>query len=287
FPVIAANISAPFVIIENDWTTNEDDWIFKYLGKSILQGAVVLCNIDYNIVKAMAGQDVEAGTYTLLGEYEDVHGQHLPGLSSLELSELVYASLCEAKALRTSFRENQETQDSDASGPFFTVMASHLNGSNNWESFFDTAVLQVAAENAFGGIATQLMQQSFLEKANISAISEGVYQEVRLHVNHISLWTMAVGFLVLTLAATTITLTATRQVISQDPRSTATHASILAASPSLQILLRESGRLRTSELKTLLAGSDFRTEVSNRFRIVAFQQEIAENCPSESKKSQD
>ncbi|KAJ2997598.1 hypothetical protein NUW58_g614 [Xylaria curta] len=277
FAVIAANVSENVAK-----RMREKEMVNEVVGRSVLQAGVVLCNIDYNIVKATAVQDMEASTYSIPGDYKNAHGQYLPGLSGLELSELVYASLCEAAAVFAppgiNPAEYVGVQDSFASNPLFTVMTSHLNGSQNRERFFDSATLQIAAQDAFTGISAQLMQQSFVERAELPAVSEGVYQEVRLHVNHVSMWIMVVGFLILTLAATIITLTATRRVVPQDPRSIATHASILAASPSLKVLLHESGSLRTSELKTLLAGFHFQTIVGKHFRIMASQQGGAEDC---------
>ncbi|KAI0440641.1 hypothetical protein F4803DRAFT_552925 [Xylaria telfairii] len=271
FAVIAANVSEHVAEV-----VYGGEIIKETVSRSILQAGVVLCNIDYNIVTAMAVQDLQVGTYSVLGEYKNTHGRYLPGLSGLELSELVYASLDGAAVAFAPPGAARGTlisdQDSMASNPLFAVMTSHLDGSKNRERFFDSAVLKIAAQDAFTGISVQLMQQFFMEQSNISRMSEGIYQEVRLHVNHISLWIMVVGFFVLTLMATMIMLTATRPVTPQDPRSTATNASILAASPSFQVLLHESGSLRTSELKTLLAGFYFRTVVGKRFRIIAFQQ---------------
>ncbi|KAI0517111.1 hypothetical protein F5B22DRAFT_604874 [Xylaria bambusicola] len=283
FAVIAANISETVV---EDRVVNTT--VTHVVDRSLSQAGVVLCSIDYNIVKARAVQNLEAGTFSVIGDNKGVHGRHLPELSRLEFSELVYASLYSAANIFVPpdrFVLLLPRQDSAASCPLFSVMGSHLDKSKNSEEFFDSATLQNAAQNAFSNIAAQMIQQSFTEKTDIPATSEGEYHEPRLHVNQVSLWILVAGLLVVALATTMIVVTTTRQVIPQDPRSTATHASILAASPSLQALLYESGSLRTSQLKSLLTGFNFRTVLDKRFRIVASQQDAVDDSPSQPKKA--
>ncbi|KAJ3564443.1 hypothetical protein NPX13_g7844 [Xylaria arbuscula] len=200
FALIAANIS--------DYHTND---MARY--NYILQAGVVLCNIDYNIIKVTAMKDAIADTYSIPEQYEGIVGDHLSGLSGLELSEIVYTSLCYSAGGFALGRGNPwflpSDQDSLASNPIFSVMTSHLGGPRN------------------------------------PAI---------------------------------ITLTTTRQATPQDPRPTATHASILAASPSLQGLLQGAGSLRTSELKSLLEGFCFKTVVGKKFQIEVVQHEITADC---------
>jgi Protein of unknown function (DUF3433) len=228
--------------------------------------SVVICKVEYSADEANVTHDFDEDSYRV---NKLTPGSHFKDFTGLMLGEIIFSIFVAAKDLRPPEEINSLY---DQENSLFYVLLRTLDGEQAMDRFLSSETLQQSTTQAFGGVATQFMQQFYLVADDADVTGDGTYVEERLHIRVVSLWAMVVGFALLILFSLVIMFTTRSGVVPQDPGPIATSATILVGSSSLQKLLHGTGSLRTSQLVERLRGWTFQTNASDNFNIkVAYE----------------
>lgn len=107
-------------------------------------------------------------------------------------------------------------------------------------------------------MALQLAAKQLLQPTITSGTASVTVIEDKLHIRTVSLFIMTASFIVMTLLSMAMILLLRKLVVPRSYDSIATHAMILAQSPSLGECLEGTGYLHTSALRKKLDGLQFR-----------------------------
>ncbi|KAI6081703.1 hypothetical protein F4821DRAFT_18756 [Hypoxylon rubiginosum] len=217
----------------------------------IVRSTAVICKIDYFIQDVAWTKSPTEDSLALKPLHDSGSNYHLPGLSGIQLGEIVF-----------SLVHNPWYLLDGGFDPMFKLMRL------SWRSpmeidFFNASNIKDSFVTAFGGLACQLAQLEFLIPDRTLAEGEILYTENRLHIQLISAWLMIAGFILLSLIAVSMVLTAPRFTHSQDPALLASYGIVLASSQSMQTLLENTGSLRTSELTKWMQNMKFNTAITS------------------------
>ena len=163
FALIAANIT-------NDAIFQGD--VLMSWNRTVIASSAALCKIDYSLKKSTLTSDLVANTLSVSIDDPQNQGDHLPDLTSIQLSELIFSSLCEYGDI-----SGLPAADSKASYPMFQILTEQLDGQKSLDRFFDSVTLQTTASEALKGISSQLIHRAFLKSANLAADGTGIYVE--------------------------------------------------------------------------------------------------------------
>ena len=228
--------------------------------------SAVICKTDYSISNTKVSFDNDTAVYTI---DKPAPGEHMKNLSAPMLGEIMWAALRSTTGIYTnvSLAEKRDTVSdpgwSNVRDPLFQTVLRSLGGNNSISSLLSANTLQEGASKAFSGIATQLMKSSFLMPINDTITARGRYMDERLHIGLISLWIMFAALIAMVFLTLAIMFTRSRECVLHDPTTLAAHAVILSSSSNLHQLLQTAGRLRTSQLGTLLQRHRFSSSKSD------------------------
>lgn len=257
-----------YALIATTYLDRERDFLnstvqeFDILGT--MNTSAVLCKIEYDIRPRKLIKDLLADSYIVETE-EAGSPEKLPGLTDVQFSEIIVSTIYGARAifnLEVTLDSSEVIAES-----MFQLMMKTLNENASVENLLDPKTMRDAATNVLTGLGAQLMSQSFIVSQITDISGKATYTENRLHVGSVPLWGMIVGFVLVSLLTLSMKFTITRDVVLHDPNSLATHATILAASPTVQELLQGCGGLRLSQIRGKIAGMRFRTTTNNSFGI--------------------
>ncbi|KAL8937265.1 MAG: hypothetical protein Q9216_004513, partial [Gyalolechia sp. 2 TL-2023] len=142
--------------------------------------------------------------------------------------------------------------------PNVTCEAARVKSAHqNMTDYFVPETLKNSATSVFQGLVLQVAQDELLQPAKIDSTGFVTLSIDRLQIRKAPLIVMIVSFALLTCLALVIMLVVRRRVVPQMPGSIASYASILARSSTLQPLLENTGRMRTTELTRKLDGLQF------------------------------
>jgi Protein of unknown function (DUF3433) len=140
----------------------------------------------------------------------------------------------------------------------FRLMHKELGSPETWDVFFDANALKQSATVVLRGMTSQLAAKELLQPAITNGTASVTVIEDKLQIRTVSLFIMTASFIVMTLLSMAMILLLRKPVVPQGYDSIATHAMILAQSPSLDECLEGTGHLRTSALRKKLDGLQFR-----------------------------
>jgi hypothetical protein len=240
---------------------------FTIAHRKIQNTSAVICKVDYSVDHGFVSYDYE---YNKIMIESLAPGAPLQNLTGFKLGEIIYASLYDTKNLLlkgVSIYDSKRTFRVET--PLFHVLLQTLQGEQVLNKFLDPVTLQRAATQTLSGIAAQVFKQRVLQPAAIQTIAQRQYTEDRLHITPTSLWSIFAIALLLAVIPIYVCFAMKRDLVPQNPTLIASHATILAASPSARDLFRGAGIFRTGQLKALLDGYEFRSMPGERFTIEA------------------
>lgn len=222
---------------------------------TIIKANAVICKVDYGVQRADLRRNLLSGEIELR-DLSDSAAATLD-MTSTELTRYIAGSLDTGS---DEFRIETEIPDwalQTESRPMFQLMYKYLGPSANNESFFDQETLKKSAASVFQGLVLQVALLELLQPAKIDSIGFVTLSIDRLQIRKAPLIVMIVRLALLTCLTLVIMLVVRRRVVPQMPGSIASYASILARSSTIQPLLENTGRMRTSELTRKLDGLQY------------------------------
>lgn len=154
------------------------------------------------------------------------------------------------------------------------LLLANLNGRSS-TALLNTTALKNTAEEAFKGIVVQLVHNYLRKPDNTKTTVEISYQQQRLQIRLISIWAMGTGFVLLALCAIAVLVWRPKDVVSRNPHSIASQATVLAASSQLQTSLETAGSLAPSLTADRLQGLKAISHIVNRHGISQFYIEVS------------
>ena len=101
-------------------------------------------------------------------------------------------------------------------------------------ALLNATTLKRTAVKAFKGAAVQFARSQLPEPKDMATLATSYHMESRLQLRQVSLWGMGTGFVLLALCAVAVLVWRNRDVVSVNPGSISSHATILAASQTLE-----------------------------------------------------
>lgn len=238
------------------------------------QVAAVICKVDYTMHRSTVLHDVANDQYTidhleLLEKFDNLTGT--------KLGELIFTSLGESTSLAVDGYELKRKPA--ALHPLYYVMLRTLDGHQSMDRFLSEETLQSAASQTWAGIGARFVQENFLIPMGANPTDVGgsiTRMEDRLIVSGIAVWLMVVGFALVLMLTTCIMLTTRRDAVLRDPGLLSYDIMILASNPSLEELLMQSGRQRTSQLAATLHGFEFGTTIGDQHAMTITSDRVPE-----------
>lgn len=235
---------------------------------TIIKAIAVICKVDYAVQRADLRRNLLSGEIELR-DLSDSAAATLD-MTSTELSRYIAGSLDKGSDELRIETEIPDWALQIESSPMFQLMYKYLGPSANNESFFDQETLKKSAASVFQGLVLQVAQLELLQPAKIDSTGFVTLSIDRLQIRKAPLIVMIVSLALLTCLTLVIMLVVRRRVVPQMPGSIASYASILARSSTIQPLLENTGRMRTSELTRKLDGLQYQVIHSNHaFEIEA------------------
>ncbi|KAF4629355.1 hypothetical protein G7Y89_g8793 [Cudoniella acicularis] len=244
---------------------NENVTSITAIADAFVPNMTFFCGFDYTITKANLTHIIRDNLYDLSLPPSAVTGRYLNNLTALQFLVLVESTLAQAAGMNGQASGLSDQLTSDDQGPLFSLMDKYWQNISNdnltgYEEFFNATKMGEAASQIISGMVTQIIRQSFLLPDNYTALGTSVYVEDRLHLQYFSLWVTAAELMSLSALSFFLLLTTNPHVVSQIPVTPTSHATILASSPSLQMILRGSVDSRNSDLRSRLRAVEFQTE---------------------------
>ena len=235
---------------------------------AIIKANAVVCKVDYNIQRADLIRNLLSDEIELI--YSGDNATATLDMTSTEMSRYIEGSLNTGSTeLKIESAIVHRTMRDEARS-MFQLMYKHLGPSANNESFFDQETLRDSATSVFQGLVLQVAESKLLQPAKIDSTGVVTISVVRLQIRKAPLIVMIVSLALLTCLTLVIMLVVRRHVVPQKPGSIASYAAILAKSSTLQSLLENTGRMRTSELVRKLEGFQYQVVHSDHaFEIEA------------------
>lgn len=222
-----------------------------------------ICAIGYGIASANATLNLPTGDVSFPGGILDVGTRLMRNLSRIALTEMILASLERANRLvvDTSLRTPTvffSIRYGSPSSALFQLMFAKLGSPSDLDIFHQPSVLEEAFVTVMGGLATEFAREPLLVSNTSEAQARGFVSEDRLHARPVALWAIVTCFCLLALICLLLLFIMGR--VPPFPTisgSIAGHAAILANSPSLKEVLRDTGHYRENELRQRLMGTRF------------------------------
>ncbi|GIZ43145.1 hypothetical protein CKM354_000638400 [Cercospora kikuchii] len=228
-----------------NFTYTDNDLIGRTPGKMQSMTAVI-CKTDYSLGRAMASLD---RTTELRIEEDNRSAGLLNNIRAAALGEMIWNSI---------YAASEDASDRPEVTDFYAnLLLKNLQGNRSLERLLSASDLQSAATKLWGDVAAQYIHDQCMTPSEDVVTAKVQYNEWRLHLAFLSLWSMFTGFLLVAICAIGILRTAHQSAGVQNPASIATNALIIAGSMRMNRLLRNSGHLRTSGLSYLLRGYKF------------------------------
>ncbi|KAF9872339.1 hypothetical protein CkaCkLH20_10166 [Colletotrichum karsti] len=276
FAVVFANLS-----LEHNET--------RYYKIDTEKAAAAFCKIDYGMVSVTASQSYANRQITLEDDLVLAETpRHLPNMTDQDLAYILSANLeAGTKTLVVTRDIVQESGRVDPTYSFFQLLATRLDWTKDRGSLLQPSVLLNMSTEVFMGISNGFARTALLVEDAQNEPSEAVAQvsENKLHMRHYSLWPMVAGFILLSaLCLILVFIVPGDNANLNISGSIASHATVLASSPSMLGVLKNTGQYRSSQLKKKLEGMRFKAAVSGeRFSVQA----LGDGChvpPSTAKK---
>ncbi|KAF3806668.1 hypothetical protein GCG54_00004301 [Colletotrichum gloeosporioides] len=239
--------------------TSEED---QYTSVNIERASSTICEVGYGMVLANATLDISSGQVTLnenpvLGDSP----RRLPNMTNHDLAMILIANLDVASdTLLVDPSIDDKAKSKDAFS-FFQLLAAQLRttqGSLN--SLLQQSLLAKLSEGVFEGMSIAFAKKALLLEDSDGELFEGVAEvaENRLHLRNYTLWPMVSGFFILSIFCILLCFmipTGGDQLNVEG--SIASCASLLANSPSLLAVLKDTGHFRSNQLRRKLEDLHF------------------------------
>lgn len=225
---------------------------------NLTRANAAMCKIDYSIWKANLTQDLLTGSVSLQTLPDELNNI-LPNLTSLQLSELVFASIVETKgALQVNLDLNQMFLSGGQT--MFQLISALLGPDTKLEAFYDQNRLVQSVATVLEGITIQFGRLRLLQPTQEYTEGHALIGHNKLMTRVAALVMMTVGLVFMILLSAVTAFEVRKKVVPQKPGTIAAHACVLARSQSFARKLKVTGQLRTSELKRKLHDTDFMVE---------------------------
>ncbi|KIW41439.1 uncharacterized protein PV06_07000 [Exophiala oligosperma] len=179
----------------------------------------------------------------------------MPGFSSFDLGKLFTASLTAAASMFGNL--NFDSYAEEYPNTMFKVMANTMGG--GYDALMDENKIKQAAETVFQTVAVQIVSKYLTQEVDTPLRGQAVYQEERLELNDLSLWSMVSGFIVMMIIAAFILWKRPQDIVARDPDQPFFNALLLQPSRVARNILSRCGTLSESNMLAQLNNHTFAT----------------------------
>lgn len=246
---------------------------------TLVNGAATICKLDYNVARANVTQNLVTGVRSInIGRNESSKPTKLYNLTATQLSDIILSGIVDASGhMQVPPYENEGQRAartrpwlSNFSNQLIDIMARSIPNDQSVMQVYNDTFLRNITAYTLEALATYIVANQSKSSADVQTNGLLTFIEDHLHIRPAALWSMIVGFLLLSMLVAAMAFAMKDWPSPRLPQLILTRAALLAMSPSTQNLLAGTGGLNAKKLQHKLTNREFRSSMSNgRFQMLS------------------
>lgn len=201
--------------------------------------SAILCKVEHNIEPMKLMKTLSSNIH-FVDKGTAGPAEKMTNLTDIEYAEVIWSTIY-GSGTSGPVQQDQTYFPGQMADAMISLVEDTLGKSTTTPQLINPNELREAFVKVLEGVGTHLMNSIYMVPQPYDTAGVGTEMKDRLHVQYMQIWVMVGGFSLLSLLTLIIEFAVIRDVVCHDPSSLATHASVLAQSPSIQERLQGAG----------------------------------------------